>query len=173
MINRGGESGCAWPPTWSWPWWFWPSTVMFVWKTWWFTITWPLVTWLDVKGGGGGKGGDGELNMGGGGMTPISVTAIERSGMSSMEALGSINPPPLCWEGSPGLPPPDRVMPAPEWLGVTLSFGSIDRGLTNFEPEIDKKSQIKYEPKRLKIGWYFLKCALWTKRCHWSFQRTN
>ena len=113
----------------SWPLMVWPSTVMFVWKTWWLTITWPFPTWFEVKGGGGGGGGDGELNMGGGGMTPISVTAMERSGMSSMEAAeGSTSP--LTW--SP------RLM-APGWLGVTLSLGSMDRGFTYFEPEIKNK----------------------------------
>ena len=84
------------------------------------------MTWLEVRGGGGGGGGEGELNMGGGGMTPISPTAMDRSGMSSMLAVwGSMNP---------LLSPPGKPM-APGWLGVTRSLGSIDNGFTYFEPE--------------------------------------
>ena len=66
-------------------------------------------------------GGEGEENMGGGGITPISVTpklscrSPEKDDIVKIKMKRRTLYSPLCW-----------VWP----LGVTLSFGSIERGLT-------------------------------------------
>ncbi len=91
-----------------------------------------------MAAGGEGSGGEGELNIGGGGMTPMSVTAMDRSGMSPESII------PLA-EAEPDAAAP-RSMPfanpgggPPGWLGVTRSLGSMERGLMYFEPEKIRK----------------------------------
>ena len=123
-------------------------------------IIWPgwtteLVEWADCwlerwsiaeDGGGGGGGGEGEqLNIGGGGITPISVTANDAINSAPSIPMFPFIP---FWFTTLFISPEvgstiGSIKPLfPEWwLGVTLSFGSIDKGFTILPPVITNSNE--------------------------------
>jgi hypothetical protein len=116
-----------------------------------------VVTWWElfaiVVGGSGGGGGDGELNIGGGGMTPISVTAmVERSGISLRKA-------------------PLRASMTSLWLGVTRTSGSKERGSISLVPAKKSRTHLYTWPgMQSSCLWLILKFYLVKQEQNWTWR---